>query len=88
MNMPGFTAEASIYVTQSWYRVSMQGSGSNDSVALAGACTCTDSNCTWSCPVTPPPPPPPDECAHLKGAARCNCEGGLWRGNPPHCIFF
>src|SRR5215813_8026859 len=57
MNLPQFTADASLYMAKASYRTSGGALSIESGVfAAAGTCTCTDPKCTWSCP-TPPPPP-------------------------------
>jgi hypothetical protein len=86
MNIPGFAAESSVYVTKRQYRISgMRGGSIRNRITPAGTCTCTDPACTWSCPV----PPPPDDCTRcrrLTGCAKsrclCECVGGIVINNP------
>jgi hypothetical protein len=90
INIPGFTAEASLYKTNLQYHLaSMQRGGVSNSITLAGACTCTDPGCSWTCP-SPPPPDPCEHCQGLTGRARfvceCECGGGIIR--PGSCTPF
>ena len=96
MNIPGFTADSSIYVTKYRYLTAMQGLAANNSIDLAGTCTCSDAGCdnptcTCSCPIQDPC----DICDRLKGCNRlaclCRCNGGrLASGGlgpcPFHCV--
>lgn len=96
MNMPGFNAESSVYVTQYRYMTAMRGYAANNGVALAGTCTCSDPGCdnptcTCSCPIQDPC----DVCDRLVGcnrlACECRCNGGrLAAGGlgpcPFHCV--
>jgi hypothetical protein len=81
MNMPGLTAEASIYKTNLQYRsTNTQGISMRNSVYLAGACKCTDPNCTWMC-LSPSPDLCKIECQGLTGCALsryyCTCGENL-----------
>src|SRR5882724_7672012 len=91
MNRPGFNADASVYKTNSQYRIgstTSQTSGIRNGITLAGTCTCTDPHCTWTCPRQPPTCP---ECQFLAGCnlGECRCErlGGFWRVDfsEPNC---
>jgi hypothetical protein len=75
MNTPGFTAEASLNATSGQYHATSSMnriSGTGGGITLAGTCTCTDPQCTWTCPS-------PDPCAHCRSLptacarARCFC---------------
>ena len=87
MNMPGFSAEASVYkVARCYYRTSgrSRASAMRGVVGPAGACSCTDPGCTWTCPVPPPPYDPCNRCRRLSGCAQkrcfCECDGGICHG--------
>ena len=77
MNIPGFTASASAYKTSGRYFMTSMTSQIGG-VTLAGTCTCTDPNCTWTCPI-------PDPCARCgslptpcaRARCFCLCEGGI-----------
>src|SRR6266550_5943844 len=80
MNIPRFAAEASLYRTSRHYAMTGtidQAGGIGNALTLAGTCTCTDPNCSWTCPS-------PDPCTHcgiFKGCARqrclCECADGI-----------
>ena|SRR5215471_10066320 len=85
MNIPGFTADASIYrMNEGYYMSGVMNSVNSEGVTLAGSCTCSDPTCanpTCSCSC----PPPPDPCTHCASlptlCARvrcfCTCAGGI-----------
>src|SRR5260370_36774952 len=60
MNIPGFTAEASVGVNAyRSYLAGAQGRDTSNRLVLAGSCTCTDPGCdnptcTCTCPITDP----------------------------------
>jgi hypothetical protein len=79
MNIPGFAAEASLNRRSKSYPMIGTHSGrAHADVILAGSCTCTDPNCTWSCP--PPPPPDCTTTGCPQGRICCDCI------DPPICI--
>jgi hypothetical protein len=78
MNLPGFTAEALVHRKKTQYRTAWTTAEIGklpQGITLAGTCTCTDPNCTWTCPS----PPTPDPCARCRNLAdpcaraRCYC---------------
>jgi len=83
MNIPGFTAEASVGVNvYRSYLKGMQGPDMSNRLALAGSCTCTDPacdnpTCTCTCPIVDPCLQCDnivDTCAKRK--CLCTCNGG------------
>lgn len=96
MNMPGFAAEASLYITRTLYRGRAGGgqSGEISGVMLAAeSCQCTSPNCTWSCPQPVPQPPGRPFChrgrtnCYVDCLARCNDPGGFCEDNCSCCCF-
>jgi hypothetical protein len=79
MNLPGFTAEASVYATQNRYLTGHQSLGSNRGVALAGMCTCADPECTsFSCSSRPDPDCEGACVGGVDTQRCCDCTGGIW----------
>jgi hypothetical protein len=87
MNMPGFTAEASVYKTKGRYyttSISHELLSMSEGVELAGTCTCTAPGCdnpTCSCTCPPPQDPCQIKCGGLKSSCLrrscfCDCAGG------------
>jgi len=95
MNMPGFTAEASVGVNaRGFYLAGRQDQDMSNRVALAGSCTCTDPQCdnptcTCSCPVVDPCL----QCDSItnvcaKERCLCTCNGGRISSSlRPPCFF-
>lgn len=68
VRMPGFNAEASLYISPETYRSSGGRGAMIGAVQLASpTCLCTDPNCTWTCPS----PPPQNECNTRLGKGGC-----------------
>jgi hypothetical protein len=95
MNIPGFTAEASVGVNAyRSYLAGAQGRDTSNPLVLAGSCTCTDPGCdnptcTCRCPITDPC----DQCDRIsnvcaKERCLCTCNGGHISFSPrPPCFF-
>ena len=91
MQIPGFCAEASVYVARSHYGSYSgggRGAAAGGTVMLAAdSCQCTSPNCSWSCPLPQPGP----FChrgrpnCYADCVARCNDPGGFCEDNCRCC---
>lgn len=74
MNIPGFTAEASVYAPRNRYRVARLGRAASNGVALAAA---RRQNCYWDCLTSCD-----DQPYYCEQNCKCYCSGG-----PPGCQY-